>query len=182
MRKQLIALMIGTLSFSCEASRASDGATSFADIYASLCMKHLMNLDGLRAKLKQVPKLPPEKAKNFLQGRPGDAWSVPDKHGTFVLALPHQTNQCTVYAHRADAKAVENSFVRLVATAPSPLTVKQTIKDQSTNAASGRTHTIGYEWSVLEARRKMQFLLTTADSDSAQVQAMATATVIDSRK
>ena len=70
---------------------ATDGgnqAKSSANIDASLCLKHLNNLDALREKLKPMPKLPLEKAAHFLAGIAGDTWPVPGKHGIFVLALP----------------------------------------------------------------------------------------------
>ena len=97
-------LVIGLTSNDCFAAEGEDQANSFANIYASLCLKNLSNLEALREKLKPLPKLPPEKAAMFLAGRPGDAWPVPDKHGTFVLALPSGINFCAVHVHRASTE------------------------------------------------------------------------------
>ena len=79
MRKHIITLLLIGLS-SNAATAASEGenqASSFANIYASLCLKNLNNLDALREKLKPMPKLPKEKASHFLAGYAGDAWPVP---------------------------------------------------------------------------------------------------------
>ncbi len=167
-----------SLSFASTASESENQAKSFANIYASLCLKHMANLEGLRTKLEQMPKLPPEKANLFLAGSAGDAWSVPDKHGTFVLALPFQKNVCAVFAQRADAASTEKLFIQSVASAPSPLAAKKTADQQAHSAANGPVHKLAYEWTAPKAVRKMHFMLTTATSHTAQIQAMATASVL----
>ena len=60
------------LSFSsgiCLADEGEDQAKSFADIYASVCLKHLSNLETLREQLKPIPALPADKAAHFLAGK-----------------------------------------------------------------------------------------------------------------
>jgi hypothetical protein len=84
MRRLLVSIvLLGSVPNVCLADEAENQATSFANIYISLCMKHLSNLEGLKAKLKDMPKLPPEKAAHFLGGNPGDVWPIADKHGIF---------------------------------------------------------------------------------------------------
>ncbi|MDD2800782.1 MAG: hypothetical protein PHE96_04925 [Methylococcales bacterium] len=165
-------------SNSCLASEAENQAESFANTYASICMKNLTNLEGLREKLKDMPKLPPEKSVQFLAGNQGDAWPVPDKHGTFVLALPSNKNICMVYARRADAIKTEKMFVGIVATSPTPLVSRLAKDEHSQTVANGLTHTVSYEWSAPNATRKMLFTLTTASSDNAQLQALGSAAII----
>ncbi len=180
MRKHIIALVLIGLA-SNAAAAASEGenqASSFANIYASLCLKHLNNLDALREKLKPMPRLPQEKASHFLAGNAGDAWPVPDKYGTFVLALPTGKNMCLVHVRRADTEAAKKQFSNLVANAPSPLVAKQVRNDQTQTAANGSTQTVAYEWSVPNAPRKMLFTLTTAPSESAQLQVLGSAAII----
>ena len=166
------------LSSVCFADEGEDQANSFANIYASLCLKNLSNLEALREKLKPMPKLPPEKAAHFLAGNPGDAWPVPDKHGTFVLALPSGKNLCAVHVRRANTEAAKKLFASLVSTAPSPLVAKQVRNEQAQTTANGQTQTVAYEWSVPNASRKMLFTLTTAASDTAQLQVLASAAII----
>jgi hypothetical protein len=168
----------GLTSNICLASEGEDQANSFASIYASLCLKNLSNLEALREKLKPMPKLPPEKAAMFLAGNPGDAWPVPDKNGTFVLALPSGKNLCAVHARRASTEAAKNLFTGLVANAPSPLIAKQVRNEQAQTAANGQTQTVSYEWSVPNATRKMLFTLTTASSDTAQLQVLGSAAIV----
>lgn len=122
-----------------------------------------------------MPKLPVEKAAHFLSGNPGDAWPVPDKHGIFVLSLPTNKNICAVYARRADTAIAEKLFAGQVANAPPPLVSKQVINERGQTVANGPTHTISYEWSAPNAPRKMLFTLTTASSETAQLQVLGSA-------
>lgn len=171
-------LMLSLASNVCFAGESEDQANSFANIYASLCLKNLSNLEALREKLKPMPKLPPEKAAMFLAGNPGDAWPVPDKHGTFVLALPSGKNLCAVHVRRANTEAAKKLFAGLVANAPSPLVSKQVRNEQTQTTVNGQTQTISYEWSVPNAARKMLFTLTTAASEQAQLQVLGSAAIV----
>ncbi len=165
-------------SISAAATTAEDQANSFIRLYSTLCLKHVNNLEALRDKLRPMPKLPPEKAEHFLAGRAGDVWPVPDKSGTFVLALLKGKSFCAVYARRADTDAAEQRFSAIVATAPSPLVAKQVTNEHVQTSANGQTHTVSYEWSIPNAHRKMLFTLTTASSATAQIQALGSAAII----
>lgn len=180
MRKHIVALiLIGLASnASMAATEGESQANSFANIYASLCLKHLNNLDALREKLKPMPKLPPEKAAHFLAGNAGEAWPVPDKYGMFVLTLPAGKNFCAVHVRRADTEAAKKQFADLVANAPSPLVARQVKNEQAQTTANGPTQTLAYEWSAPNAPRKMLFTLTTAPSDAAQLQVLGSAAII----
>lgn len=171
-------LTLGLTSNVCFAVEGEDQANSFANIYASLCLKNLSNLEALREKLKPMPKLPPEKAAMFLVGNLGDAWLVPGKHGTFVLALPSGKNLCAVYARRASTEAAKKLFTGLVAKAPTPLVAKQVRNEKAQTAANGQTQTVSYEWSAPNTKLKMLFTLTTASSDTAQLQVLGSAVIV----
>src|SRR5690606_22976455 len=99
-------------------------------------MKHLFQLGTLRTALKRVPALPPEKAAHFLAGKPGDAWSVPDKRGTFVLALPSDKNFCSVYGLRANTETAKKLFLAMVTNPPAPLTAKRMREEQKQTLSS----------------------------------------------
>ncbi|OCR26203.1 hypothetical protein AFK24_05820 [Pseudomonas syringae] len=163
----------------CLASEGDDQANAFAKIYASLCLQNLQNLEGLREKLKPMPKLPPDKAALFLAGNQGDAWPVPDKYGTFVLALPSGKNFCSVHVRKANTETATRLFTAMVSNAPAPLTVKQVKNEQAKSTTNGQIQTVAYEWSVPNATRKMLFTLTTASSESAQLQVLGSAAIID---
>ncbi len=160
------------------ATTGDEQASSFINLYSALCLKHVNNLDALREKLRPLPKLPPEKAEHFLAGRAGDVWPIPDKHGTFVLALIKGENLCAVYARRADTEAVQQHFSAIVATAPPPLVATPVANKRAQTSANGQTRTVAYEWSAPNAHRKMLFTLTTASSATAQIQAMGSAAIV----
>lgn len=173
-----VILMVTLTSNVCFGSEGDDQAHSFAYLYSSLCLLNLADLDALREKLKPVPKLPAENAAFFLAGKPGDAWPVPDRHGTFVLALLSGKNFCAVHARRANTETVIKLFTALVAHPPSPFTAKQVMNQQAQTAANGMTHTVSYEWSLPNVARKMLFTLTTAPSESAQLQVLGSAAIV----
>jgi hypothetical protein len=176
MRTFIVSLfLVVVASNSCFAGVAEDQADAFAKIYASLCLKNITNLDSLREKLKDMPKLAPEQSAHFLAGNQGDAWPVSDKTGTFVLALPSNKNICAVYARRADAAKAEQLFVALVGNSPAPLVSRPVRDERAHTPANGPTHTISYEWAFPNAARKMLFTITTATSDDAQLQVLGSA-------
>ena len=153
-------------------------AHSFINIYVSTCVKHLTELDVLRRKLAPLPKLPPEKAKKFLQGRAGDAWPVPDMYGTFVLAIPENTHFCAVYGLKADSVVAQQQFLKMVAQAPAPFMVKQRVNEEMNTVPNGAIKMVAYQWSLPNATLKMLFTLSTARSDAAQFQVLGSAALI----
>lgn len=171
-------LMVSLASTVCLASEGDDQARSFARIYASLCLKNFQDLEALREKLARLPKLPPEKAALFLSGRKGDSWPVPDKHGEFVLTLTAGQNFCAVHARKANTEEATKLFSGLVANAPSPFTAKVVKDEQTHSSASGQLRSLSYEWSTPGISRKILFTLTTASSESAQLQVLGFAAII----
>jgi hypothetical protein len=83
-----------------------------------------------------------------------------------------------VHGRRADPASAEKMFARLVASAPAPLVSKQVRNERAKTVANGPTHTLSYEWSVPNATRKMLFTLTTASSDTAQLQVLGSAAIV----
>ena len=157
--------------------KASDPqAESFARIYAGICLQHITNLEGLRTKLREAPPLPPDKAVLFLQGSPGIAYPVPDKigaGGTYVVALPSDKNMCLLFARRLNAAAVEDYFASLTKNPPRPYSFRFVSDERGTSPTNGPIRTIQYEWFADGALRKIIFTLTTATSEEAQLQGMA---------
>jgi hypothetical protein len=162
----------------CLASDGDDQANSFAKIYSSLCLNNLTNIEALRQKLKPMPALSPENAALFLAGNSGDAWPVPDKYGTFVLALPSGNNFCAVHARRANTETAIKLFSQMVTNPPAPLTAKLVKNEQVQTSLNGLTQTVAYEWSVPGAKLKFLFTLTTASSESAQLQVLGSSAII----
>ena len=179
MQKLVIAtLLLALASNICMASEGEDQAASFFKIYSSLCLKNLFKLEELRETLKPMPKLPPDKAELFLAGKSGDAWPVPDKYATAVLALLSGKSFCAVYVRKADTAAAIKMFTSMAASAPFPIKVKLLKNETTQTIVNGQTQTISYEWSAPNAKRGMMFTLTTASADYAQIQVLGSAAVV----
>lgn len=148
-------------------------AKSFTNIYSTTCMKYMHNLDQLSAKLKGLSSFPPEQAQKFLQGQSGTAYPVPDKYGTYVLAVMNSNKMCAVYAKNANTDKVIEDFHSIFSSAPSPLKVNKKAEDTVVSKTN-----IAYEWYAEGASKKMLFMLTTDSSDNAEVQALFTSSVI----
>jgi hypothetical protein len=153
-------------------------AVAFAKHYSEICLRNLPNLERLRSQLSaNVPKFPPIQAALFLRGNEGDAWPVPSKehNGNFVLALWAKKDFCALYGRRANPKDVERLFIQLVEKAPPPFVSKRKYDSWADRTPNGKGHIISYVWSLPDAKRSFLFMLTTADSDNADVQALASA-------
>lgn len=162
----------------CFADDAVKQANSFFNIYESICLKHLGNMDEAREKLRPLPALPPEKAAHFLAGHAGTAWPVPDKHGVFVLTIYEKKNFCAVHARRIKADLVDAKFATTFSKAPAPLVSKLMDDERKTHANQVATRTQSYTWSAPGAKRKMLFTLTTSTSAHAPLQGMLSAATI----
>lgn len=63
---------------------AEKQANSLFNIYESVCLKYVNNMDVARKKLQPFPKLPPEKAAHFPVRQAGTVWPFPDQHGVYI--------------------------------------------------------------------------------------------------
>ena len=161
---------------------SSENTEGFLNLYVEICVRHFGDLEDFRARLlrEKVPKLAPEHAKLFLSGMAGDAWPVPykGKMGNFVLALPAGKNLCLLHARRANAAAVEKGFLDIVADAPSPMVARRGPNREELTEAKIRTRTVSSTWAPPDARRKMEFMLTTTASSKAELQALGSVAMI----
>ena len=151
-------------------------AAAFMDIYSSHCLKYLHDFDGLRNQLKTVPQLPAEKAAMFLQGAKGGAWSVPSKHGQFILVVHSDKNLCALYAKTVPAAAVQTIFEKVVGNAPPPFRAERK-HNKSEKGPDGVKSTVAYEWSTDKSPNKPLFALTTTTSKSSMAQGVASAAI-----
>lgn len=166
-------LALAITPFACTASANDDAAEAFANIFSTVCLKHAGDVDALRSKLKDLPQLASDQATAFLGGRPGQAWPVPDRRGTFVVAIPEGKALCSVYARRVGAAAAEQRFRAIAERAPAPFTSRLVSDTRGTSPRNGATRTVSYEWSPPGAGPALLFMLTTADSETADIQGMA---------
>ena len=169
------------------ASKALEpNAEGFLTLYVGLCMNHLTDLQGLRTNLLrgEAPKLPPESAARFLNGLPGDAWPVPykGKLGNYVVALPAGNNMCTLHARQADPATVERAFLKVVEKAPSPLVARRGKNQERAGGAAGKLRTLSATWTQPGEARRMQFMVTTAESSKAGRQAVGSVAIVTDAK
>ena len=128
--------------------------SGFAKLYLTLCMQHLADLPGFREQLteKNLPKLPAERAREFLKGQDGDAWPVPyqGQLGNYVLVLMSHQSLCMLYGRREDADVLEQDFKNLMSHASAPMESKIKTDEFHDAQSSGQVHTIGYVWSLID--------------------------------
>jgi hypothetical protein len=154
-------------------------ATFFSKIYMNLCMKNINDFEVLRADLTtKFPKFPIEQAARFLNGKDGDAWPITTSLGNFVISITKGVKSCAVYAQKAAQDEVETKFIEFVAIAPSPLISEKRTDEIIETTVNGKAHTLAYVWSAPSAKTKMMFALTTSSKADAQIQALATASII----
>jgi hypothetical protein len=139
----------------------------FLKLYTDLCVKRIDDLGAFRRKLlrTRVPKLQPERARQYLAGLDGDAWPVSykGKTGNFVLVLAEDNDQCMLYARRTDRVAVEQGFTDLVArTRMAAHTTARTKGDALTLSATVRPR----------GEHAMRFALTTQSAPDAKLRAV----------
>lgn len=179
MKKSIVAAISACVisSASLAAGVGQQQAQSFYKMYTSLCTQRLGTLDEFRKELQNLPQLPPEKAKKFLAGAAGEAWSVPDKNGLFVLSLPTGKKYCAIHARRADTDIARKLFVDLVSNAPKPFAAKK-IEDTTKPSEKGVVRTVSYEWVKSGAPVSFVFILSTNSSNTADVQVLGSAAII----
>lgn len=152
-------------------------ADAFSRIFVTFCLKHITELEKLRLRMAMAPQIPKEKATPFLQGFQGEAWVIPEPSGKYVVALPKEQNICFLYGFRADQTLLEKQFGAIANAAVSSMTVKKT-KDEKTKMPFGLLHTISYEWTLAGSAKKTILTLSTTLSDSAPMQAYASAGLV----
>lgn len=159
-----------------------DSAEFFTSVYWPLCKSNAKNPDQLRAKLKAkgLPELPAEKAQLFLGGASDNAWPVPHNGttGNIVLALPTGKSLCAVYARRADIQTLEALFSQFGENPPAPTVADKQHDVYAGTSANGKTHTVSYIWTTPGDAKKLLFMLTTSRSETAEVQAIGTVSVM----
>lgn len=85
---------------------------------------------------------------------------------------------CVVYARRANTEVSKQLFNRMVAIAPPPLTSRQILSKTGHSDVNGEYQTVSYEWSVPNATRTMLFTISTSQSETAEIQVMASAAIV----
>ncbi len=173
---RLIAAVLSLLCLLPVEAQAEERAAFLQKVYLSFCMKHFDDYAALRHELiaQQLPKLPPQQAQHFLQGREGDAWPIPyqGQFGQYVLSLPEGDNLCAVMARRSDVVATRQWFTELASQAPAPLQSHKLEDKRAQTPLNGEALTQSWQWATEHAPRRLMLTLTTASDPEAAIQAM----------
>lgn len=151
-------------------------AETFRAIYVSTCMQYLLKLDELRNSLSALPKFPTEQASQLLAGNAGSAWPVPADTGSYILAMPDDSNLCAIYAKNLNIQLTNQQFTEIYSKPPSPFTATQ-MDNTIEQKEGGNKTSLSYSWSAPDTPRKMLFMLTTDESATKDVKAMYTASI-----
>jgi hypothetical protein len=151
-------------------SRAGD--EPFTALFSSSCVRHFYALDKLAAALasSQATALDGVDAAPFLGGASGAAWALRAPSGRYVVAI-RTDRVCAVFAHRARATAVEESFAALATASPAPLVAEKLDSSAGPNDQTSRT--LAWSWSRAGDGSSLVFALTTSTDPTATIQAMA---------
>ena len=179
--KDIVFALAATLCVaSAHAQTPSQPGASFMKVFAGLCMRGIGDLEALRSELKTkgLPTLQEAAARVFLDGRPGDAWPVPEAGalGNLVLILPSDQYECSVLARRGAATPTQAEFSQLLTKPPVPFASELKTDERPSSALNGEIHTLGYLWKLDGNPKALAFMLTTSESPAASIQLKATAT------
>jgi hypothetical protein len=174
----IVALLLLLCSFTCSAEDAQLQAKAFSNLYNTVCLKNINDLGKLKQQLKNATQMSADETRKILRGATGSAWVVPDDSGAFILALHEKNPICTVIAHHADAKSVEEAFLKLVNNPIEPLEAKKISAVYNKTTANGKAHTTTYEWQAHNGKYKIVFVLSTSNLAQAEIQAFGSISLV----
>jgi len=85
---------------------------------------------------------------------------------------------CAVYARRADTQTIERLFSQFGENPPAPTVADKQRDVYAETGPNGKTHTVSYIWTTPGTPNKLLFMLTTAESTTAELQAQGTVSVL----
>ena len=177
MRKGLAAMLCLLAWLVPPPSGARAGDEPFTALFSTSCVRHFYALDKLAAALaaSAATALDGQDAAPFLGRASGAAWAVRGPSGRYVVAI-RADRVCAVFAHRASAAAVENSFLALVAASPGPLVAEEI--DGGAAPDGGTVRTVAWSWSRPGDPMALVLALTTSRGEAASIQAMASISLV----
>ena len=150
-------------------------ADGFISLFNGTCVKFYGAPDKLQADLetRKIPLVDEAHRAPFLHDEPGQAWSLNNGKGEFVIAL-RQTGSCSVFARRAKDVDVQLLFASLVQRIQVPGAPMVKVADKRDAAASGETHYVAYAQQRTTPGPYARFSLSTTAAETVAVQAVAT--------
>ena len=171
----IVSLLLSELIYADEAA-----SKFFMGVYNAMCVQSGGRTEIITKILegKGAPKLTPEQAQPFLQGKIGTAWPIVVSEGSFVLVATSD-NMCSLFAKKADTKEVESffsSFFTSFAKQPNIVMLKQDKNEKKVDG--GVLTTISYLMTVGDAKDAFDIRLTTSTSTTSNVQALASIAMV----
>ncbi len=178
----LASLVLGSLSAGFAA--AQDGphleaidktADAFVSLFNGTCVKFYGSPDKLQADLvsRKLPLVDDAHRAPFLHEEDGQAWSLSNEKGEFVVAL-RKSGGCSVFARRAKEVDVQLMFATLVQRIQVPDAPMLKVADKRDDSSLGQTHYVAYAQQRKTPGPYARFGLTTTSSEQVAIQAVAT--------
>ncbi len=157
-------------------------ADAFVSLFNGTCVKYYGSPDKLQGDLesRKVPLVDEAHRSPFLHEQPGEAWSLSNEKGDFVIAL-RKTGSCSVFARRAKDVDVQLLFASLVQRIQVPGAPMEKIADKRDSSAAGETHYVAYAQQRPTPGPYARFSLTTTPSEKVAIQAVATVSTAEKK-
>jgi len=157
-------------------------AEAFVSVFNGTCVKFYGSPDKLRADLesRKLPLVEEARRPPFLHEEAGQAWSLSNGKGDFVIAL-RQTGGCSVFARRANDVDVQLLFSTLVQRIQVPGAPMLKVADKHDPSAAGDTHYVAYAQQRTTPGPYARFSVATTASDKVAIQAVATVTTAEKK-
>jgi hypothetical protein len=154
-----------------------NAADAFVSLFNGTCVRFYGAPDKLRADLesRKVPAVDEAHRAPFLHEEAGQAWSLSNGKGDFVVAL-RESGGCSVFARRAKDVDVQLLFATLVQQIQMPGAPMTKIADKHDPSAVGETHYVAYAQQRATPGPYARFSVATTASDKVAIQAVATVT------
>lgn len=157
------------------ASQREEQADYATSLFMDSCVAHITKAADLATWIEErhLPTVEPDLAAKILAGGPGQVWSAAGPLGQFfliVVPINPTLNQCSVWAHRADAERMTGHFQRLLeGTARSGLGVT-VVSDQPIEGPGGTYRQLIYNLVKDGADLGWVFVAVTSASEEAEIQ------------
>jgi hypothetical protein len=156
------------------AASAPTGADPFMEVFAQTCMTYASSQEkiGPAMRSRGSAELPQDKARPFLGRQVGRAWGLQQRGRQYVLVVT-DTKVCSVLAKDADIGSVKQDFVRMISTAPPPLSSRELHGGPS----GAGVETTTYAWARATDNTQLMFVLTVSSDPRTLARAMASVSI-----
>jgi len=157
------------------ASQREEQADYATSLFMDACVGHIAKPGDLARWIEErrLPTVEPDLAAKILTGGPGQVWSAAGPIGQFfliVVPINPSLNQCSVWAHRADAERLTGHFERLLQGTARPGLSVTTVADEPIEGPGGAYRQLIYNLVRDGAELGWVFVAVTSASEEAEIQ------------